>query len=74
MTEEKNLVARVYPKSIEVYPRGMKKAYVELLVREEEGWGGRWEIIQSDKRHEQAYVGLLVREETREGRARELEI
>ena len=36
--EEENLGARVYPKSIEVYPRRMKKAYVGLLVREEESW------------------------------------
>ena len=34
VTEEENLGARVYPKSIEVYPRRMKKAYVGLLVRE----------------------------------------
>ena len=36
VTEEENLVLRVYPRSIEVYPRRMKKAYVGLLVREEE--------------------------------------
>ena len=34
VTEEENLVLRVYPRSIEVYPRHMKK-HVGLLLREE---------------------------------------